>query len=416
MAGIRAFIELPIEAFPDVQDVQVQVITQVVGQAPEEVERSVTIPIEREMSGIPQMTQLRSVSITGLSVITMIFADGTEDRLARAQVLEKLQTVDLPDGVTPTLGPLTTAVGEIYRYVVDAPPNLPLYEVRAIQDWIIRPELRRVPGVADVVGFGGSVKEIQVDVDPNALRKFGLTLDQVSQALRENNANTGGGIIRRGGEGLVLRAIGLFHTVEDVAATVIMSHEGKAITVGDVATIEISGHTPLSGIVSLAQQGDNGKILSQDSIVEGIVLMIKGSDPSKIIQTLNADYAKTGHAYRIEEIAGGYQMLTLPEYNTWLRRLRQSRQDSKLSPAAMETLAVVAYKQPVVRAEIEAVRGVSAGEVLNRLRELGLIKIVGRAEDVGRPMLYGTTKHFLELFGLGSLEDLPAIEELQMPK
>ncbi|QOJ09546.1 CusA/CzcA family heavy metal efflux RND transporter [Nitrosomonas sp. H1_AOB3] len=286
VAGIRAFIELPIEAFPDVQDVQVQVITQVVGQAPEEVERSVTIPIEREMSGIPQMTQLRSVSITGLSVITMIFADGTEDRLARAQVLEKLQTVDLPDGVTPTLGPLTTAVGEIYRYVVDAPPNLPLYEVRAIQDWIIRPELRRVPGVADVVGFGGSVKEIQVDVDPNALRKFGLTLDQISQALRENNANTGGGIIRRGGEGLVLRAIGLFHTVEDVAATVIMSHEGKAITVGDVATIEISGHTPLSGIVSLAQQGDNGKILSQDSIVEGIVLMIKGSDPSKIIQTL----------------------------------------------------------------------------------------------------------------------------------
>ncbi|HNR11515.1 MAG TPA: efflux RND transporter permease subunit, partial [Nitrosomonas europaea] len=199
VAGIRAFIELPIEAFPDVQDVQVQVITQVVGQAPEEVERSVTIPIEREMSGIPQMTQLRSVSITGLSVITMIFADGTEDRLARAQVLEKLQTVDLPDGVTPTLAPLTTAVGEIYRYVVDAPPNLPLYEVRAIQDWIIRPELRRVPGVADVVGFGGSVKEIQVDVDPNALRKFGLTLDQVSQALRENNANTGGGIIRRGG-------------------------------------------------------------------------------------------------------------------------------------------------------------------------------------------------------------------------
>ena len=136
----------------------------------------------------------------------------------------------------------------------------------------------------------------------------------------------------------------------------------------------------------------------------------------KIIETLNDDYTKAGHAYRVEEIAGGYQMLTLPEYNTWLRRLRQSRQESKLSPAAMETLAVVAYKQPVVRAEIEAIRGVSVGEVLNRLRELGLVKIVGRAEDVGRPMLYGTTKHFLELFGLASLEDLPAIEELQMPK
>lgn len=136
----------------------------------------------------------------------------------------------------------------------------------------------------------------------------------------------------------------------------------------------------------------------------------------KIIQELNKGYARNGNAFRIEEIAGGFQMLTLPEYNTWLRRLRQSRQDSKLSPAAMETLAVVAYKQPVVRAEVESIRGVSAGETLNRLRELGLVKIVGRAEDVGRPMLYGTTKHFLEVFGLSSLEDLPAVEELQAPK
>ena len=136
----------------------------------------------------------------------------------------------------------------------------------------------------------------------------------------------------------------------------------------------------------------------------------------KIIQSLNAGYAQAGHAFRIKEIAGGYQILTLPEYNTWLRRLRQTRQETKLSSAAMETLAVVAYKQPVVRAEIEAIRGVSAGEMLHRLRELGLIKIVGRAEDVGRPMLYGTTRHFLEVFGLPSLDDLPAVEELQPPK
>ncbi len=136
----------------------------------------------------------------------------------------------------------------------------------------------------------------------------------------------------------------------------------------------------------------------------------------KIVEALNQSYARGGHAFRIEEIAGGYQILTLPQYNTWLRRLKQSRQESKLSPAAMETLAVVAYKQPVVRAQIEAVRGVSVGEVLNRLRELGLVKIVGRDEDVGRPLLYGTTRRFLETFGLSSLEDLPAVEELQMPK
>lgn len=285
VAGVHAFIELPIEAFPDVQDVQVQVITQVIGQAPEEVERSVTIPIEREMSGVPHLTQLRSVSITGLSVVTMTFADGTEDRLARAQVLEKLQTVSLPEGIIPELAPLTTAVGEIYRYVVDAPPNLPLYEVRAIQDWVIRPELRRVSGVADVIGFGGTIKEIQVSIDPNALRKYQLTLDQVSQALSENNANTGGGIIRRGGEGLVLRAIGLFHSLEDVAATVIAAHDGKAITISDVASVQVGEHTP-SGIVSLAQRDANNKVSSRDSIVEGIVVMIKGSDPSKIIQVL----------------------------------------------------------------------------------------------------------------------------------
>lgn len=135
----------------------------------------------------------------------------------------------------------------------------------------------------------------------------------------------------------------------------------------------------------------------------------------QIVQTLNDAYQREGHAFRIVEIAGGYQMLTQPEYNTWLRRLKQSRQESKLSPAALETLAIVAYKQPVVRADIEAIRGVSVGEVLNRLRELGLVKVVGRAEDVGRPMLYGTTRHFLETFGLSGLEDLPAVEELQMP-
>jgi len=136
-------------------------------------------------------------------------------------------------------------------------------------------------------------------------------------------------------------------------------------------------------------------------------------DVRKHINALNKRYDEQGSAFRIEIIAGGYQMLTRAEYNTWLRRLRQNKQDSRLSQAAMETLAVIAYKQPVVRAEIEAIRGVSAGEMLNRLRELGLVKIVGRAEDVGRPMLYGTTKRFLEVFGLSSLDDLPEVEELK---
>ncbi len=139
-------------------------------------------------------------------------------------------------------------------------------------------------------------------------------------------------------------------------------------------------------------------------------------DVKKHIESLNERYARERAAFRIEKIAGGYQMMTLPQFNTWLRRLKQSRQESHFSSAALETLAVVAYKQPVVRAEIEAIRGVAAGEMLNRLRELGLVKIVGRAEDVGRPMLYGTTKRFLEVFGLSDLQDLPAVEQLQPPK
>lgn len=297
-AGIHAFIQLPIEAFPDVQDVQVQIITQFDGQAPEEVERSVTIPLEREMSGVPQVTQLRSLSITGLSVVTMLFADGTEDHFARAQVLEKLQTVALPEGVIPELAPLTTAVGEIYRYVVDAPADMPLYEVRAIQDWVIQPELRRVSGVADVIGFGGTIKEIQVNVDANALRKLGLTLDQVSRALSENNANTGGGMMRRGSEGLVLRAVGLFQSIEDVAATVIIAHDGKTVTIGDVAIVKIGEQTP-SGVVALAQRDDKGNVLNRDSVVEGIVVMTRGGDPSKIISALKKKIDELNNEHKL---------------------------------------------------------------------------------------------------------------------
>lgn len=136
----------------------------------------------------------------------------------------------------------------------------------------------------------------------------------------------------------------------------------------------------------------------------------------KHIAALNDRYEAVGAAFRIEEIAAGFQMLTLPEYNTWLSKLSKARSDSKLSQAALETLAVVAYKQPVLRADIEAIRGVAAGEMLNRLRELGLIKIVGRAEEIGRPMLYGTTRKFLEVFGLADLRELPQVEELRPPE
>jgi len=281
--GYRALSSLPIEAFPDVQDVQVQIVTQYPGQAPEEIERTVTLPIEREMSGVPRQTQLRSVTITGLSVVTLTFEDGTNDYFARQQVLEKLQGVNLPTGIQPTLAPLTTAVGEIYRYIVEAPASMPENEVRALQDWVIRPGLRIVSGVADVVSFGGTVKEYQVRIDPQALKRYGITMDQISQALTANSANVGGGFVRRGDEALIIRGIGIFSNIDDIGRVIVSAKGGKTVLVSDLAEVAI-GARPRSGVVAFNRS---------DSVVEGVVQMVRGGNAASV----GADVKK-----RIEEI------------------------------------------------------------------------------------------------------------------
>ncbi len=282
VGGILAVQRLPIQAFPDVQDVQVSIVTQVPGQAPPEVERAVSMPIEREMNGIPGLTQVRSVSITGLSVVTLTFADKTDDYFARQQVLEKLANVSLPPGIQPGLAPLTTAVGEVYRYVLEVPKDMPMIEARAVQDWIIRPALRSVPGVADVVSFGGAIKEYQVRVDPYKLRKFNLTLAQVSQALANNSMNSGGGLIRRGDEALVVRGVGLFVSLDSIRRVVIASVNGSPVFVDDVADVEIGPRTR-AGYVAYNQQHD---------VVEGIVQMVKGRNPALVISDLKDKIAE----------------------------------------------------------------------------------------------------------------------------
>ena len=283
-SGWYALQNLPIEAFPDVQDVQVNIVTQAPGLAPEEVERSISLPIEREMNGVPRMTQLRSVSITGLSIVTLTFADNTDDYFARQQVTEKLQNVTLPPGAQPGLAPLSTAVGEIYRYVIDAPADMPLYEIRALQDWVVRPAIRRVSGVADVVSFGGAVKEYQVRVDPYRLRKFNVSVDQLVQALAANNANTGGGAIVRGDEALVVRSIGLLTKVEDIARVAVAVRDGKPILVGDMAEVSIGPRTR-SGIVSFNER---------DDVVQGIVQMTKGQNATKVVAAVKEELERTG--------------------------------------------------------------------------------------------------------------------------
>lgn len=269
--GGYALSNLPIEAFPDVQDVQVRVISQLPGQAPEDMERSVTLPIERELSGTPQLLNVRSVTMTGLSIITLTFADGTDNYFARQQVTEKLSTVTLPAGVQPQLAPLSTAVGEIYRYTVEA-PGMTDAEVRTLQDWTIRPVLRMTPGVADVVSFGGAIKEYRIEADPLALRKYQVTLDQLSQAAGNGNGSAGGGLLRQGDASLVVRSAGLYASLEDIRQVVIAARQGRAITIGDVAQVR-EGERPRFGIVAADQR---------DSIVEGIVSMTKGGNPAKI--------------------------------------------------------------------------------------------------------------------------------------
>lgn len=270
--GAISFERLPVQSFPDVQNVFVQVVTQLPGQAPEEVEKLASLPIERAMNGLPHLMTLRSVSIFGLSVVTLTFDDDAEDYFSRQQVLERLRAVDLPTAVQPVLGPLSTGVGEIYRYRLHS-RSMPLMDQRAVQDWLIEPRIRSVPGVADVVAFGGGVKQYQVEASPAKLRDYRLSLLDVYQAIAENNANSGGGYIEHGDEALVVRAVGLVKTLADIGEIVVASRDGVPIRVKDVATIGL-GPQPRIGIVGFNDS---------DDVVEGVVLLVKGKDAIRVL-------------------------------------------------------------------------------------------------------------------------------------
>ena len=272
--GIRAFNDLDVEAFPDVEDVHVQVIAQWPGHAAEEIERSVTLPIERLLNGTPSITNIRSTSMLGLSVVTLTFEEGTLDYFARQQVLERLQGVNMPAGVSPLLGSLSNSTGEIYRYTVAG--RLPLTELKALEDWTIEPAIRTVPGIADVVSFGGQVKQYQIDVDPTRLRAYNLTLPQVEQAVAAANANAGGGYLEHGYEKQVVRGVGLFRSVNDIGDVALGSRGGVPIRVADVGSVRVGG-APREGIVAK----DNA-----DDVVEGIVLMRKGENAVKVLAPL----------------------------------------------------------------------------------------------------------------------------------
>ena len=237
--GAISFKNLPVEAYPDVANNYVQVITQWPGRAAEEVEQQVTIPIEVQMNGLPQLVSLRSWSLAGLSSINLTFDDGSNNDLNRQKVLEKLSQVNLPNGLQPTLGADYSPVGQIYFFTLKSTnPNYDVMELKSLQDWVIVKQLKSVPDVVDVSVFGGATREYQVQVDPNKLISYGLSIGQVEQALSNNNVNAGGSFIERGEQAINVRAVGLVQSTEDIGAIVLKTQNGIPVRVRDIATVQ----------------------------------------------------------------------------------------------------------------------------------------------------------------------------------
>src|SRR5467141_746946 len=279
--GIVSFHRLPIEAYPDVADVEVDVITLWPGHAAEEVERYITIQLEKEINGIADVTFLRSFSNFGLSNIKILFADGTDNYWSRQQVLERITQADIPANAKPQLGPLASPIGEVYRYTLES-KTMPLVDLKAYQDWVLEREFRKVPGVADAVSWGGGVTQYQITVDPERLRAYSLTLKQVFDAVAANNANAGGSYIREGQYALMVRGIGLVQSTEDLENVVVTALKGTPVRVRDIGRAGI-GHAIRFGI--LGRDHD-------DDLVQGIVLMRKGENPDAVISGVRAKIAE----------------------------------------------------------------------------------------------------------------------------
>src|SRR6476646_1606428 len=246
-AGIAAFESLPVEAFPDVTDVQTNIVTLFPGHAPEEVEKQITIPLEIALSGVPHAVRLFSHTQFGLSFIMMTFDDQVDDYFARQRVLERLPQADLPPDVQPQLGPLSTPNGELYRFRLVSTQR-DATELRTIEQWTIERALRLSPGVADIVSRGGFIKQYQVELDLPRMRAYGVTLQQVFTALGRGNANAGGNYIEQGEQQYLIRGIGLLRSAADIGAVVVAEHQGTPLQIREFAQVTV-GAVPRQGIV-----------------------------------------------------------------------------------------------------------------------------------------------------------------------
>jgi heavy metal efflux system protein len=280
VAGVIAFQALPVEAFPDVSDTQVNVIALYPGRAAEEVERQVTIPIETALSSVPNVVRAFSHTQFGLCFMILTFNEKPNDQLVRQQVLERLRGVDLPPGVEPEMAPLATAIGEIFRFRLRG-DHLTSQELRTLQDWVVEKQMRLVPGVADVVTMGGTMKQYEVNPDLARMRDYKVTLAQLFTALARANSNAGGGAVTQGRQQFLVRSLGSFLSSADVGQVVVAENKGTPLLVKDIADVRV-GSAPPQG---LAGQDD------ADDIVNGIVVMRKGENPSRVLEALKEKIA-----------------------------------------------------------------------------------------------------------------------------
>ncbi len=283
--GYLSFTTLAIEAYPDISDTTAQVITQHPGHAAEEVEEQITIPIERELNGIPGLHVMRSRSTFGLSLITLVFRDGVEDYWARTRIRERIADVTLPEGAQPVLDPLTSAIGEIYRYSL-ASTSRSQRELRELQQWVVIPALKQVPGVADISNFGGETTQFQIALDPSRLIQFGLSLDKVVSAIGANNANAGGSVLVRGEQMAVVRGIGLVRNLEDLGNIVVTQSHGTPVFLRDLGLLKLG---------ALTRNGIAGKDNESD-VVTGIVLLLRGANPSAVLEAVHKKVDELNHS------------------------------------------------------------------------------------------------------------------------
>jgi heavy metal efflux system protein len=285
--GIISFHNLPIEAYPDVADNYVEIITQWPGISAEQIEQQVTIPLEIVMNGIPGVVHLRSFSLFGLSDLKLIFEDGTDNAWNRVRVLERLSQVTLPPGVNPQMGTDWSPVGQIYFFTLRSTnPKYDPMELKSIEDWIVEKNLKSVPDIVDVASFGGPTREYQVRMDPNKLISYGLSLAQVEQQLTNNNANAGGSFIQEGLQQINVRAVGLVDHVRDIEETVILTKNGTPLRVKDIAVVS-QGPKIRLGQFARARHREDGKIIDNDDVVSGIALLRKGAPADPALKALH---------------------------------------------------------------------------------------------------------------------------------